>query len=273
MKAFAPGNVSCIFEIKEHEDPAKMGSLGLGFTTDKGVIAEVSEDKVTSIIVNNEVWDFPTVKSVIDSLTKKTVKVDLKVDLPIGTGFGMSGACALSTALALNELLQLGKTREELVEIAHVAEVVNRTGLGDVAGQAHGGFLVKLEHEPSFEVKRLPIENVPIYYVVFDKLDTKSVITNDEMKKKINLAGSIALDKIKKMDNPTLKELIQLSKEFSIASGLLQDERVKSAINSVEDNGGNASMIMLGNAVFSDTDNGLEGCQVVRVSDKGACLL
>ena len=43
-KAFAPGNLSCIFRICYNKYPAKMHPLGVGFTTDKGVIAEATKE-------------------------------------------------------------------------------------------------------------------------------------------------------------------------------------------------------------------------------------
>ena len=58
--------------------------------------------------------------------------------MPLGCGFGLSGAAALATAYALNEYLSLGKAREALAMIAHVAEVENRTGLGDVCSHTMG---------------------------------------------------------------------------------------------------------------------------------------
>ena len=42
-KSFAPGNISCIFVIKKMKNPAKSGSLGMGFTVNKGVIVTVKK--------------------------------------------------------------------------------------------------------------------------------------------------------------------------------------------------------------------------------------
>ena len=41
--AFAPGNISCIFVIRKNKNPAKSGSLGLGFTVNKGVFATITK--------------------------------------------------------------------------------------------------------------------------------------------------------------------------------------------------------------------------------------
>jgi len=47
-KAFAPGNISCIFVIKKNKNPARSGSLGLGFTVNKGVKVTIRK------IINNK---------------------------------------------------------------------------------------------------------------------------------------------------------------------------------------------------------------------------
>src|SRR3989344_8245344 len=82
-KAFAPGNISCIFVIKKTKNPATSGSLGMGFTVNKGTLAtikKINNTKKSNIklnnkkIINNEnqeniIWfnnekiNFPTVNS------------------------------------------------------------------------------------------------------------------------------------------------------------------------------------------------------------------
>ena len=42
-KAFAPANISCIFIIRSGKSPTKTGSLGLGFTVNKGVFATIKK--------------------------------------------------------------------------------------------------------------------------------------------------------------------------------------------------------------------------------------
>ena len=43
----------------------------------------------------------------------------------------------------MNKELNLRKSDKKLAIIAHIAEVENRTGLGDIAGEFNGGFLIK----------------------------------------------------------------------------------------------------------------------------------
>ena len=68
-----------------------------------------------------------------------------------------------------------------------------------------------------------------------------------------------------------LKNLIKISKEFSINSGLLKSKKTINIIKNIENKDGNASMIMLGNSVFSDIY--FKGSKELIIKDKSACLL
>ena len=254
-KAFAPGNLSCVFKIIPHPEPAKMHSLGMGFTITEGVVVTVSQHRnQTSVRFNGNEIHFPTVVSVVQKLTSQPTQVEIESPLPLGCGFGLSGAASLATTYALNALLALDKSEEELAMATHVAEVENRTGLGDVCAQYHGGCLVKLKRGYPLAAERLPIPAQPIYYRYFSSIQTKTILENAERRERINKAADETLqtlEKLTKSDAVDFNACIQLSKQFSLNSGLLEDSRVKETINGIEDAGGVASMIMLGNAVFS----------------------
>tara|TARA_Y100000310_G_C20557860_1_gene751485 strand:+ start:216 stop:1136 length:921 start_codon:yes stop_codon:yes gene_type:complete len=301
-KAFAPGNISCIFVIRKNKNPATSGSLGLGFTVNKGVFATVTKinndtlkkipiikkynikntinktiknnnkNQKNIIYFNNKKINFPTINSVIKKLTNEKVIVNIKSELPLGCGFGISGASALAVSYALNKLFNLKKTKKELAMTAHVAEVQNHTGLGDVVNQYYGGFLVKYKPSYMFKVQKLSINNKKIYYKYFSSIDTKKTICNKKIKNRIDNSGIMALNRIKRLNKKdlNLKNLIKISKEFSIDSGLLKNKKVIKTIKSIENKGGNASMIMLGNAVFSNKY--FNGSGELIIKDKGACL-
>ncbi len=271
IKAFAPGNLSCIFVICPHKNPKKMGSLGVGIAVDKGVVVSVSKAKKTEVKVDGKKINFPTVLDVVRELAKETVRVGIKYQLPYGCGFGMSGGAALATAYALNRLFKLGKSKEELAMVAHVSEVRNKTGLGDVGGQYNGNVCVKYKKGNPLKGVKIPINNKFVYYKIFGPLNTKKVITNGKIKDKINKNGLKALKKLKKEKNITLKKLIEISKEFSVESCLLGDKRVINLIKKIEQKGNSASMIMLGNAVYSDKL--FNGSKRLRIVDRGAHLL
>jgi pantoate kinase len=254
-KAFAPGNVSGVFKIIPDDDPRKMHSLGMGFTVFDGVTVTVAESESTSVHFNGVPMAFSTVLSVVAKLTDQSLRVDIDTELPLSGGFGLSGASSLATAFAGNELLGLGLSETELGMIAHVAEVENLTGLGDVAGQFNGGCLVKLVRGDPLAAVPLPVSEQIVHYRYFSPINTKDIIGHPEQRERINLAADKALEaltELKKNSESEFAKYIAVAKEFSIQSGLLLDENVKTAIAECERNGGAASMIMLGNAVFSN---------------------
>ena len=140
--------------------------------------------------------------------------------------------------------------------IAHVAEVENRTGLGDVCSQYHGGCLVKLKEGAPLTADRLPIAEQPIYYRYFGPIQTSEVLGNRKQTMRINHAADEALNVLKtltdaKPSDDLFNACCAVSKQFSVESGLLSDARVIDTIRHIEAEGGVASMIMLGNGVFS----------------------
>ncbi len=266
-KAFAPGNVSCIFRIV---NSGSKHSLGVGFTVDKGVVVKVSRSDKTKVYANGKKIRFPTVKDVVKRLTDKGVRVEIKDGLPSGAGFGLSGASALATAYAVNKLFKLGKSKRELALIAHKAEVVNSTGLGDVGGQFNGGFNMKIKKGKPLSVVSLKVKG-NVYYAFFSRIQTKKVINSRLKKRNINRAGDRALKRVKLLKKKNLNDIIRISKDFALESGLLRNKKVKRLIKQIENKGGDASMIMLGNAVFSDIP--FKGCKKIKISNKGACLI
>ena len=273
-KAFAPANISCIFRICRHKNPRWMGSYGVGFTLNEGVFVKASKSKSTEVIFNDKSINFPTVKSVVHKLTKQKIKIHIKSKLPLGCGFGLSGAGALATAYSANKLLNLKKSKKELAVIAHIAEVENKTGLGDVVNQYYGGFCLKLRPSSHFIVKKLPVKNADVYCRCFSRISTKSIITNPKLKNKINKSASTALSNIKKIIKSKkigLEQIIKISREFAANSGLLKGKKTIRAIKEIEKNNGNASMIMLGNAVFSDKP--FKDALKFKITGKGAHLI
>lgn len=253
-RAFAPGNISGVFKIVADPDPAKMHSLGMGLTVSDGVVATVRPADRTTIGFNGQDIDFPTVVSALDKLTPQPFQVEIETPLQLSAGFGLSGASALAVAWAVNDLLDLGKTEHDLAMVAHVAEVENLTGLGDVCAQYHGGCLVKLTAGDPLAVERLSVPDQPIYYRYFGPIHTRDVLADLEQRARINAAADSALQglaELVRLDEVDFNACVRLSKRFAVDSGLLTDDRVRRIIEEVEADGGSASMIMLGHAVFS----------------------
>jgi pantoate kinase len=253
-RAFAPGNISCVFKIVADPDPTKMHSLGMGLTVSDGVVATVRPAERTGVSFNGQDIQFPTVVSALGRLSADPLNVEIESPLQLGAGFGLSGASTLAVAWAVNDLLALGKNERDLAMIAHVAEVENLTGLGDVCAQYHGGCLVKLKVGDPLAAERLPVPEQPIYYQYFGPIHTRDVLADVEQRARINAAADLALkglEELVHLDAVDFNACVRLSRAFAVDSGLLTDERVRRIIEEVEADGGSASMIMLGHAVFS----------------------
>lgn len=248
-----PASLSFIFKAIYHDDPIKSGSIGIGCTVDKRVEIVVEKSSISQIFFNGKTISFPTVLTVLKSLTNQPLKIKINSSLPLGYGFGVSGAAALATAYAINKLLSLKKSMFQLAEASHSAEIINHTGLGSVATQITGGFLLK--NKPGIPGKyiRLPFTGKKLYAVIIGKLTTPTVIGDLSRIKKINQAADKALEKIRKYLIADLADIIDISYQFSINSGLLTDTKVKDIISNIRNLGGHATMSMLGQVVISDT--------------------
>ncbi len=278
-KAYAPSHITGFFEICESKSPERTGSRGCGFTLQAGTVTEVmvKDGEDISIQLNGVPARAPTTEFVVRGLAAKhSVEVRSKIDVPIGCGFGASGAGALSTALALNEALSLNLTYEQTAKVAHIAEVENKTGLGDVVAQSTGGVVIRKEPgAPGIGVvDRIPVGDVKIDYVVFGEIVTRDVLEDVDVRREINKAGKDAMKRL--LHRPTFKEFVQLSKKFAIKTGLLSS-KAADAIEAVESEGGAASMAMLGDVVFAlGGENALKEFGDVKTSKiyhQGARLL
>ncbi|SDF35007.1 pantothenate kinase [Methanolobus vulcani] len=252
-RAFAPAHITGFFQIHDQNDPMKKGSTGCGVVLDGGVYTTVTAGKEidnTKIFLNGEKVAGHTSKTVVESMTEYPVKVESISDIPIECGFGASGAGALGTAYALNHALSLEYTSTRLNDIAHVAEVRNGSGLGDVAGQVHGGILVRMTPgAPSIiQTDQIPTREREVCCVVLGKLSTSSVLGDKYMVKNINAAGKEAMKKL--MQKPTASNFMLCSREFTMNTGLAED-KIIDVIEAAENAGVIASQAMLGNAVFS----------------------
>lgn len=276
VKAFAPAHISGIFIIDIKKDPSLSGSMGCGFCLEDGAVTQVRPAKETIIRINGALAQAPTTLSAIGLLTEEPVLVDTTFKIPIGAGFGASGAGALSAVLALNECLSMNLTLKELTNAAHCAEVEKRTGLGDVTGMTYGGMVIRKKASAPFLgiIDKIPCRDIEISWISFKEISTKSVLTDDLKKKSINKSGKARLKEL--LEKPTIENFMIQSAAFAKDIELMSPG-VRDSIEAVEAAGGLASQAMLGDTVFAINDNGalLEFGEVhkSRISNTGAHLL
>jgi pantoate kinase len=248
-RAFVPGHVTGFFSAHPDDDPTKAGSRGAGVALADGVTVRVSPGD--GVELNGEAVDVEAVDRVLEAL-RVDARVVAETDLPLGSGFGVSGAMALGTALSANDVFERGLSENELVTIAHGAEVQAGTGLGDVVGQARGGFPIRLDPgAPAHGAMDGIPTNRRIEYVTFGERSTQAIISGDT--EELTAAGRRALSTL--VAEPTLETFMRASRQFAREADLLMP-RLRETVRDVADADGEASMAMLGETVFA-LDTGL----------------
>ncbi len=242
--AFVPGHVTGFFSAHPNDDPTKAGSRGAGVTVSEGVTVRLEAGN--GLELNGEPAEIESVDRVLGAL-RATARVVVETDLPLGAGFGVSGAAALGTALVINDVFDRELSENELVTIAHGAEVQAGTGLGDVVAQARGGVPIRLEPGAPAHgaMDGIPARGT-VEYVSFGELNTEAIISGETTM--LTAAGQRALSAL--VEEPTVETLMENSRRFAREAELLTP-RVQEVIEDVSAAGGEAAMAMLGETVFS----------------------
>lgn len=264
MRAYAPGSVTGVFSPPPPDGPTTR-SRGASFATEAGVEAEVRPADRVEVRLEGEPTTFEPVAGVLDRLGVTAV-VDLVPAVPIGAGFGASGAATLATALAANERFGLGRSRSALVDESHRAEVAAGTGLGDVFVQAGGGLAWSVGD--GVERASAPVTD-RVEYASYGSISTSEALADDAFLDRVRAAGDRAMARLPA--DPTMREFTALSWTFARETGLVT-ERVASTVERVRDAGGEASMAMLGETVFAVDVTGVLP-DATRVAATGARLL
>lgn len=250
-RAFVPGHVTGFFTSNPDPDPTKAGSRGGGIALTEGVTVTAQPAEQPRVVLNGDPVKMEAVERVLGAL-EASAAVRGVTDLPLGSGFGVSGGMALGAALSVNEAFDRQLSGNELVTIAHGAEVQAGTGLGDVVGQARGG--VPLRLDPGGPQDNT-IDEIParrrVEYHTLGELETADVLDGDT--EALTEAGKTALSRV--VREPAMSQFMRASREFSRESDLLTAE-VRRVIDDVTEAGGTAAMAMLGQTVFA-LDHGL----------------
>jgi pantoate kinase len=252
--AFAPAHISGFFQPIYHDNIYKTGSRGAGVNLSQGCIATVDLNEASAqqvdIFINSKKRHSSVISTAISQLINKKkvhLVVDLKTELPVSQGFGMSAASTLSTTLAIAKLIQL--SRKDALMAAHYAEVTSKTGLGDVAAADTGGIEIREKPgiKPWGKIHQIQQSGNVVICVIDSIISTKTILQDESYKKIIQTVGADCTDKL--LLQPSVEHFFQLSKKFTIETNLAK-EKILAAIQAVELYG-MASMCMLGNSVFA----------------------
>lgn len=246
MKAFCPGHITCFFQPVRSDDMLTTGSLGVGIRIDKGSTVTVDErsDRKIAVTMDGQTSDAKITKAVLELLAPgRGFDVTVVNDLPISQGFGMSAAGAISTGLCICQML--GIDENEAYKAAHVAEIREGGGLGDVAGIMGKGPIsarIKAGFPPAGVVESSGSSENFTLAVIGESMGTKGILNDAGTMQRIAKAGENALSQY---HSPN--DMFRLSRRFSSDAGL-ETSAMSAALSKL---GERAAMCMLGNSIFT----------------------
>ena len=260
VTVFAPGHLTGLFQICDQDpNPLLRGARGSGVSLDIGVYttvtAEPAKETTWCIMMNGvQTGEAFVSENVLSKFSKliasHTIAVEHQVETPLVAGFGSSGGGALSLALALNEATGAGLTRIEAAQIAHVAEIECRTGLGSVFASVRGGFgvLTKPGAPGVGESVSYPsTKGLRVVYLYFGPIPTREALANPALRAKINEMGGRFVDELSR--DPTSERFMRLSRRFTEHVGLVTP-RLRAVFDKMDAAGYPFTMAMFGEVAF-----------------------
>ncbi|MDX1611822.1 MAG: hypothetical protein R3185_05595 [Candidatus Thermoplasmatota archaeon] len=287
--AFAPCHVSAFFVPHiEPRTPEKTGSWGAGICLGAGVAAKVQVEPSDTPGIKVHRQHAPEGEDGSARVTEAALRMLLsdhplevtctvQEGAPVGQGLGVSGASALAASFALARCL--GEGRSTALRAAHVAEVRNRTGLGDVVASFLGGAVLRSAPgiAPHGAQQRLPVQGDLVLATVGEGIETQGVLRDREVMERISKVGTNCMQTV--LQRPSLEAIFEQGALFDRETDLVSDETL-TAIEACAE-GGYAMAALLGNTVaaYGDTDILLDVLQgwgqphVVPIDQSGLRLL
>lgn len=287
-RAFAPCHITGLFQIFDQSTSALyMGSKGAGVSLSRGaetlVKARKAPENSLRVVVNGFVSSSAEVsRHVVDAFLSRfkemdnfEISVEHHFEVPVGAGLGTSGAAALSLALALNGAFDLGMSKTEAAQLAHVAEVECRTGLGTVIAETFGGVEIRVNPgAPGIgEVRCLPVPNdAVVACLVFGPLSTREFLSDEKVRRRINEFGGKLVNEL--IEAPTIFNFLKFSRQFAEHVGLITD-KIRHVLNATDDIGIVCSMPMFGESVFTliEQENVGQLLQIFRNPDSNRRII
>jgi len=282
-KAFSPAHITGFFKAElEEKDPNQLGSLGAGFSIEKGVKTSVNIRSKTKHDINNygiRVKGFNTGDIRVSEYVLNEFLVDGKyfdvtheIDVPVGYGFGCSAAVALSLAIALNDALKCGYTKTKVAQIAHQAEIKCQTGLGDVLASYHGGFEIRTKSgAPGIgEVHKIKLkESLDVMIICFNPISTKKFL-KEKISSVNGLGGKMVQKLIKSQD---MDEFQDMSIKFAQYIHVITP-KMKEVIKELHDNGIKCGIALFGETIFSlvPKDKKQKALKILKKYDDGILI-
>jgi len=259
---FAPGHLTGLFQICiDLDDPLNTGARGSGVSLSEGVNTRVKAEPArrpshTIYINGDEMIDAYVSENVLSKYKLMIhdpyeIIIDHTIETPITAGFGSSGGGAISLSLALNKVLDGGMSRLEASQLAHVAEIECKTGLGSVFAAYNGGFGVLFKPGAPGIGDGILMEDTSGYeviYLYFGPIHTKEALSNPELISKINQIGGSYVDELHR--NLTQERFLKYARQFTDHVGLVTPD-IRGVFELMDPAGYTFTMAMFGEVAYT----------------------
>ncbi len=258
--AFSPAHITGFFkaEFDQSSRPELQGSLGAGFSIRKGVTTtvQVQDSEFSDHVItvsgyqpdNTQVSEFVVSEFLKNIEGKYFLKIHHDIKVPVGYGLGCSAAVALSLVYALNSAFKTNYTKEQLGRMAHNAEVICRTGLGDVLASYHGGFEIRIKGgAPGIgQIKKISSESYSAIMICFSPISTKQFLK--ERLTSINGLGGKMVETL--VQTKDIDQFHDYSLEFANYVNIITP-KMKSVIDELKLEGIKCGVALFGETIFA----------------------
>jgi pantoate kinase len=253
--AFAPGHLTGLFSPSvAARDPRARGSLGAGLVLPLGVRAtarwtpggrsrfSVASDLGAPLPISEEV-----ARRLLAG-ESGSLELFLAHELPVGAGFGMSAAGAVATSLAAGQVL--ARSRQNSLEVAHLADLYGGGGLGGVAAILGGGLELRTRAglPPRGRVVHRPFP-LPVWVAAVGRpLASRPLLRSEEFLERARRASEAGLSRLTAAPSPAgfLEESERFTDSVRLASPAL-----RRLIRKLRGTGARTAQAMLGRSLFS----------------------
>ncbi|MEX0567588.1 MAG: hypothetical protein Q6363_000305 [Candidatus Njordarchaeota archaeon] len=263
-KIVMPGGISAIFDPYIFIDPFFSGARGAGLGVSDAVEIKIEIKSSDSLKITNQI-NGKKIRGGIGEVTVKTffeytgieskyeILIQQDIEIPIGAGFGTSASSALGIVLLLSRILNVPITFLEAGNIAHLAEIRAKSGLGTVSGLVYLGDIVIVSRPgaPIYcTVDRILLEDKDIFVVLASKgkKETAIALSDKDFIVRASMYGKLAVDDLIK--NPTVENFFAIAHRFAENIGLMT-KTISKTINALSRYCIGAAQAMIGDSIFA----------------------
>jgi len=211
--ASSPHHVTGVFAPHSAPDPARAGSIGAGLAVEPRLVACLGPPAESPP---------PRVAERAAALLgapELAGRLRIRTPLPPGKGYAVSAATAAASALAVGASLRRGY--REALDIAHEADVLESSGLGDVLAISCGVGLVVRTAPGAPSVGRVECFQVPGTVAIL-AVDGPPLHTRRMLERMPEDAWALAMRLVERVaEERSIEAFVEAAHEFSRATGML----------------------------------------------------